>query len=148
MITVSFCCNNPDNGDALGKVCAIEVHGADVGITLESPSYPDATMTLSVKDGAPADLSRCDSTLRLGRHTYGCRGYKVWFGNWCWDATRMPAVEVRRMLLELREKGWQCTESECDFSDAYANGADLTRELISFALSNEPSPVLKQEVAR
>jgi len=30
MITVSVCCNDPDNGNFDGRVAGIEIHGADV----------------------------------------------------------------------------------------------------------------------
>ena len=152
MITVSFCCNHPDNGLPLGKVCAIQLHGDDVDIELESPWYPDAKMVMREDVLNPPGAKgrqkllfpmpdRCDRTVKLGREWFGCYGWKGWYGNWCWDATRMPAVEARRMLLMLRELGWRCVASECEFGEAYTLGLELTPEMLTFALSDQPSPV-------
>lgn len=147
MRTVSFCCNDPDNGLPLGRACAITLHGEDVDIELEAPSYPAAEMVCREEPLTAVPKSqevpcRCDRAVKLGREWFGCYGWKQWYGNWCWDATRMPGVEALRMILKLREMGWKCVASECDFGDAYESGQPITRELLRFALSDEPSPVL------
>jgi hypothetical protein len=143
MILVSFCCNNPDNGNALGRVVGIEIHGADVDIELESRD--DRGSAFVQLDTPPRGAnSRCDGGVRIAGKSFGCYGYKTWFGNWCWDAARMAAVDVLGMVKFLRDRGWSCTSAEEEFYDAFKEGEDLTPELLSFALSDEPSEPLQQ----
>lgn len=134
MITVSFCCNDPEYGLWLGKVRSVQIHG-EPDIELEGPHFPDTSNTFHVIDKPNEAPDRCDRGFRIGRHTFGCYGWKTWYGNWCWDATRMTGVDVLQLLRILRELGYRCVASEVDFGEAYDEGKELTPALLHKALA-------------
>lgn len=136
MITVSFCCNDPDNGLPLFKVCAIEIHVVGAGgIELEGPHYPDDGNTFREVEKPKDAPHRCDRGFKLGRYIFPCSGWTNWYGNWCWDATRMTGVDVLVLLRTLRKLGWRCVSSESAFFEAYQSGAEITPTLVHEALS-------------
>ena len=134
MITVSFACNNPDNGLFLGKVAAIEIHGAVCSIELEGPHFPDPSNTFREVDLPPGSPDRCDRGFKLGHHTFPCYGYKSWYGNWCWDAVQMTDVDVLNLLRTLRDLKYRCTAGDANLAEAYDNGLELTPKLAQEAL--------------
>ena len=135
MITVSFACNNPDNGLFLGKVTAVEIHGADCSIELEGKHFPDPSNSFAEIARPEGAADRCDRGFKIGRHEFGCYGWKNWYGNWCWDATRMTGVDVLILLRTLRDLGYRCVASEVAFGVAYDEGQELTPALVQEALS-------------
>ncbi len=136
MIVVSFCCNNPDNGDPTGKVCAVQIHGGSGvdDLEFEGPSFPDATTILRqvpLPDNAP---SRCDGGFKIGRYTFPCTGWKSWYGNWCWDGTRMTGIDVLVLIRTLRKLRYRLVAGESKLYDAYESGAEITPTLVQEAL--------------
>jgi hypothetical protein len=151
MIFVSLACNDPDNGCFAGRVERIEVHGFHgCDITLEptrlpGPRFrwldePPVSKQMQLKGIDP--WPRCDMGFKLGRYSYGCTGYKYGVGSWCWDGAKMAAVNVRHLLLTLREMGWRCTEAACEFYDAFNGGGDIPPEMLNRALQPDEERAL------
>ena len=145
MITVSVCCNDPDNGLFDGRVAAIEIHGAEgCDITLKPRIYPAPRFAWLDNAPKPHD-SRESMGFKVARFRFRCAPYKAWYGNWCWDAVKMSGVEVLRLCRVLCRARWGCTEADCDFAEAWRKGhLAITRELLSKALLpdevKEPKP--------
>lgn len=145
MIPVSFACNNPQNGLSLGNACAIPMHGEGGDIELECPAFPGPNMVCRedvlrlprTKLLFPMP-DRCDCSVKLGHEWFGCHGWKGWYGNWCWDAARMPGVEALRMLMMLRELKWRRVAVEVKFGEANDAGLPLTRNHLHYEPSVEP----------
>lgn len=140
MITVSFCCNNPDNGCFDGTVSGIEIHGIDAcDITLEPRTYPAPRFSWLDDPPKPHD-SRETSGFKVARFRFRCAPFRSWYGNWCWDAVKMSGVEVLRLCKVLCAAGWSCTEADCDFAEAWDRGhMEISRELLSKSLRPNPS---------
>lgn len=121
-ILVDFACNNPDNGDFLGKCERIEL--------------PHCAMEL---EGSEHQIIFGERAIKFGRKMFNCRGYKRWVGNWCWDGTWMEPADAVKLLAYLKELGWRCTAGWCDLIDPWERG-DLTAELLSRELESEVKP--------
>lgn len=141
MVTVSICCNDPDNGSFCGTVASIEIHGMEgCDITLEPPTYPPPKFSWLDEPPKPHD-SRETSGFKVARFRFRCRYFREWYGNWCWDAVKMTGVEVLRLCRVLCNSGWTCTEADCDFAEAWDKGhTQITRELLSKALRPDAAP--------
>lgn len=144
-LTVSFCCNDPDNGNFAGCVAGIEIHGVDgCDIRFEPRRLPDPKFTLvegvSKRFQAKGDTGR----FRVARLLFGCSAWSSWYGNWCWDATRMRFEEVLRLCRALRHAGWSCDEADVAFGEAFDLGAThITRELLLAALRPDHAEVTR-----
>ena len=135
MITVSFCCNDPDNGNFDGHVQSIEIYGIEgCDITLEPRTYPAPKFAWLDDPPKPHD-SRETAGFKVARFKFRCAPYKSWYGNWCWDAVKMSGVEVLRLCRVLCNEGWSCTEAGVEFAEAWDEGHEkVTKELLSSAL--------------
>jgi len=69
MITVSVCCNDPDNGNFDGRVAGIEIHGAQsCDISLEPDTYPSPRFAwLDKPPEQTADLCGVDGMNKTDR---------------------------------------------------------------------------------
>jgi len=135
VITVSFCCNDPDNGNFDGRVAGIEIHGIEgCDVTLEPRTYPAPGFTWLDYAPKPHD-SRETAGFKVARFRFRCAPYKSWYGNWCWDAVKMSGVEVLRLCRVLCNAKWSCTEADAEFANAWDCGHEkITKELLSKAL--------------
>lgn len=136
MITVSICCNNPDNGSFDGRVAGIEIHGIDgCDVTLEPRTYPAPRFAWSNLPLKPHD-PRETSGFKVARFRFRCAFYKSWYGNWCWEAVKMSGVEVLRLCKVLCNAGWSCTEAASEFAEAWDAGHEnITRDILHDALT-------------
>lgn len=135
MITVSFCCNNPDNGIFDGRVAGVEIHGSDgCDISLEPRTIP--APRFAWLDDPPKPHDSCETAgFKVARFRFRCAPYRSWYGNWCWDAVKMSGVEVLRLCRVLCQAGWSCSEAACEFADAWDKGhMQITRDVLHRAL--------------
>lgn len=147
MIRVSFACNDPSNGNWSGRVEKIEIHGHyGCDIALESRVEGGSAFSLVESLLARHRGGREDRTFRISGTAFPCFGWTSWYGNWCWDMTRMSAIEVIRLIHFLRDKGWYCEESSSTFVDAYEAGLTISPACLHEALSRDPA--FSQETAR
>jgi hypothetical protein len=132
MITVSLCCNDPDNGMPLGRVCAIEI--GDNEFEAPDGGFFGGGNKLRIGLAKPfRSPSRCNQAFKISRRIFPCCGWTSWYGNWCWDATRMTGVDVLQLIRYLREIGWKMTAGGIELGDAFDSGADITAELVQEA---------------
>ena len=135
MITVSVCCNDPDNGNFDGHVSAIEIHGIEgCDVSLEPRTYPSPLFRWL--DNPPKwHDARETMGFKVARFRFACAPYKSWYGNWCWDAVKMSGVEVLRLCRVLCQARWSCSEAGIEFAQAWDMGhQQITRELLHRAL--------------
>lgn len=123
MITVSFACNDPDNGLPLGRACSIQIGDSEF-------EHPDGGL---LGDGC---ILRCgDRSFKISRRTFPCNGWISWYGNWCWDATRMSEKDAVELVSYVRQLGWKMTGGLVDLGDLYDSGNDITPEVLREAAS-------------
>lgn len=102
-LTIAFDCNNPDNGQFVGKFESVRFRD----VLIEGPPT-------TIRDLGPTPFGR---HARIGRCKYRIDSWTSWVGNWCWDE-----LEIRfplKLLSELRHRGFHCTEAPVWFYDAW-----------------------------
>jgi hypothetical protein len=100
---------------------------------LEGPSL---TLDLPLPRGF--DIRRReDRCFAIYGKRFPCFGWTGSVGNWCWDGTRMAAVEILALVEHLRAHKWTCTEADSTFFDAYRAGHPITPALLDKALTLE-----------
>jgi hypothetical protein len=135
MITVSFCCNDPDSGNFDGRIAGVEIHGADgCDVTLEPRTYPSPRFAWLVDPPKPHD-TRETMGFKVARFRFRCAPFKSWYGNWCWEAVKMSGVEVLRLCRVLCQAGWSCSEAGIEFAETWDKGhLQITRDVLHRAL--------------
>ncbi len=96
---IEIACNNPDNGQPVGKSEHITIaFGSDL-MQVELSGTPISTWC--TKDGF----------LRVGRRRFKLKGYTYWYGNWCWDMATVSMADALRCFNGLQNmKYWKCDE--------------------------------------
>lgn len=138
MIHVSFCCNNPENGQPIGRCCAVQLdafNGSDT-IEFESPDFgfEGAGNVLKQVEKPKDSAYRCDGGFKLGRRVFACAGWKCWVGNWCWDGTRMTGVDVLNLVWHMQKLKYRCVNGPDEFFDLFNAGGNITKEIMQESL--------------
>lgn len=103
-MAVDLCCNDPDNGMALDKIDAIEVHLSD------ETDYEIKVVDFEMSWEVQSDRNK---RIKLGDRIYPIHGYREWYGNWCWNRIWMAPADVVTLLnyLVSRHKHAHCEDS-------------------------------------
>ena len=97
IIHISMACNDPDNGNFLGRVCQI--------------SLPDSMLDLTARAWSVTSMRGCpklnDNWQSVGAPVFRLAGKswpffkrRCWAGNWCWD--RVPDLAARPPVIQCR----------------------------------------------
>lgn len=153
-VSISLCCNNPDNGMFEGKFCA--AHIGDGLLELNNhywpPKEPLLSYSFSVKDGEGFGPRRAAGFIRIAPETdaplfdnldvggaFPIIGYKYGWGNWCWDlvvVTPPVAVDVINYLKSL--DCFTCEAGVEDFFDQFNDeGVMLEKDEKTLAMLRE-----------
>lgn len=85
-ISVSFCCNDPNNGNFTGRFDA--VHIGDDLLHLEGKYHPERGLKIATDftgGGGGWGASPAKGRIKISRRYFEIHGYTYGFGNWCWD---------------------------------------------------------------
>lgn len=91
---IDFACNDPDNGLFAGRAAMATFGDAEI----EAPNFDTGYRFTELPSG-----------LRIHRKSFHVIDSKEWFGNWCWNRYLLPRVEMKRLLLTLRDHDWRVT---------------------------------------
>jgi hypothetical protein len=98
-IHVDFACNDPDNGNPVGKFHQLQVQAGVDDMEFEGPCYQ--------RDGV---IFRMEGEMaHVGRLRIPVLAYRSWVGNWCWDriyVSWVHALEIINYLGKLEKQGW------------------------------------------
>ncbi len=122
--SVSFACNDPDNGSFAGRVADVHLDDLDIELHGYEIAFSD------LKSDPPPALGK----IRVGRRVFRYRTMTTWLGNWCWDGCQMEEPEARRLVAYLLERGWRA-----ELHPTEGPWADLFNE------SGEAAPVAAQK---
>src|SRR6266704_2992953 len=121
-IIVSFACNDPDNGDPLGRASACHIEDLELQNTLIG--------------GGDVKVSFKGELLSVGRLRVPFLWSKGWYGNWCWDGYGMPAESALAIVNYLMKlKYWRCEGGECKAFDKFNAKQPLSLEELLLAVS-------------
>lgn len=120
-VSISFCCNNPDNGMPTGRFSNVEI--GDNLLSLDNQFYPAKEPRLSYlfrtvgNNGFVAD--QATGSIKVSRRRFPVIGYKYGWGNWCWDlvlVTPKAAIELANYLQHL---GLWSAEGDAEWCDQW-----------------------------
>lgn len=118
-IRIDVACNDPDNGNFIGKFHMLQVTAGDDDMEFEGPLYQSDGITFSVKDGRA----------RFGRIRVPILQSKDWVGNWCWNSVwvRWPdALKVINYLGKQTVQGWHMSCGPELLYDAFNARREIT----------------------
>ncbi len=72
LIAIDLACNDPDNGNEIGQVRALEI--ADGALEFDGRIF-----------GRPLRLVENANDFRMAGKTWPFEYMKAWYGNWCWN---------------------------------------------------------------
>lgn len=102
---IDLACNDPDNGNFLGEVHAVDICSG----ALECDGRIFAR---------PLKLVVLDDAIRLSGKRWPVKDSRDWIGNWCWNYYAMLPVTVVAFAMWLKKRnlfsGW---EGSCDLVD-------------------------------
>lgn len=118
VMAVDMACNDPDNGDFVGRVCQISL----------SDGRPDLTAkawTIMSYRGCPK-LREEPNTLMLSGKSWPFIRRQSWHGNWCWDRYVMETSNVTEFLKWLHARDlFVCEGGWSDLYDAWNTSGPL-----------------------
>jgi hypothetical protein len=120
-IHVDFACNNPDNGNPVGKFHMMQVRAGDIDMEFEGPCYQS--------DGIRFNSDR--GTTRVGRIKVNALSYKSWVGNWCWDSITVSLKDALRIINYVgrqTKQGWHMSCGSEILFDAFDKRHAITEE--------------------
>ncbi|WP_422928634.1 hypothetical protein [Singulisphaera sp. PoT] len=132
LLTVMFCCNDPDNGMFSHRIDGLDISGL---IQLEGPFdiVEDEDGNEDLVGGTEFETEA--GSVIVAREKFPILGYRQWVGNWCWDAAGMEVAAVVSLLNHLKRLGWTCMVAESNLFERWRVEGDITAE--EFAASIE-----------
>ena len=107
---VSFACNDPDNGDFIGRAMAAQVESLGL--------HPWDAELVHDDWGRGCRLTVDYKLMKLRIHGvwFPFKARRSWFGNWCWEAFEFERATGKRLLMLMRERGpWHCEAGASTF---------------------------------
>jgi hypothetical protein len=120
-ITVSFACNDPNNGNFLGGFEKLGVDAGELHMELEGDMYD------LVRVNFDFPVTNGGGTVKVGRIKVPGLAYKSWYGNWCWDAAWFSWVEALRIINYVGKlKHWRMVDGPSDLFEAFNDRHEIT----------------------
>jgi len=111
-IRICYACNDPRNGDDLGRSEAIEFTLADETVRLV---------------GGSVVTKLAEGRLQIGRVYVPVLASSTWHGNWCWDSALVHLAPARDAWNYLaKRRNWHCEEGPELLFDAFNARRELT----------------------
>ena len=98
-VLVHLALNDWRNGAPQGYALGLQIADRD----------GDIALALDTVTGDSGPVCRVDQRLwrvKLGYHWYAIKGYRQWYGNWCWDAVWMEPSTAADLLNQARASKW------------------------------------------
>lgn len=109
-VSIDVSCNDPDNGNFVGKFTMLQVRCGDIDLEFEGPWPQSRGMSFSVNNGKA----------QIGRIKVPILGYGNWVGNWCWDSISVKWPDALRIIEHLGKRTeWHCAGGVCELCDAF-----------------------------
>jgi hypothetical protein len=122
-ISISFACNNPDNGNFTGRFDKLEVDAGNLHLEFESADYPSRGIPVSFEFPVTNGYGK----VKVGRLEVQGLSYKNWYGNWCWDMARFTWCDALAIINYLgRSKVWRMVDGDTDLFEAFNERREIT----------------------
>ncbi len=116
---ICICCNDPDNGQSLGRSDFIEIDFNN-----------DSLLSCRLQGGRIVTKLHPNGTeVRIGGLKIPSRNYGFWHGNWCWDSFTTTLPEAIKIFNYLACRvNWHCEESIEEIFTAFNERKEITVE--------------------
>lgn len=118
LVSIHMACNNPDNGDFVGRVCQIEL--------------PDGALELTAKAWNITSMRGCPKLRENGNYmifagkVWPFVRRRSWVGNWCWDGYTMTESVATGFMVWLHSRGlFHCEGGWLELCEAWDQPAPL-----------------------
>jgi hypothetical protein len=118
-ITLNFACNDPDNGNFVGRFDRMDLDAGDLHMEFEG-SETSVEFDFPTRGGY--------GNVTVGEKQTTSLAYKEWYGNWCWNAASFTWVEALEIINYLGATGeWSMTDGPCSLFDAFDKRHAITQ---------------------
>jgi hypothetical protein len=124
VVSVSLCCNNPDNGMFNGRFSNVEI--GDNLLSLDNKYYPPREPKLDYRfetegnNGFAADTAI--GHIKVSHRNFPIIGYKYGWGNWCWSLVLVTPEVAIDLINYLQHLDHWTSEGDTEFCDHYDTG--------------------------
>lgn len=119
-ITLNFACNDPDNGNFIGRFDRMDLNAGDLFIQFEGGAQSLIEFNFPIRGGY--------GTVKIGDREWTSLAYREWYGNWCWNSASFTWVEALEIINYLGSLGWwRMTEGPCSLFDAFNDRQEITQ---------------------
>ena len=117
-VSIDFCCNDPDNGNYVGKFHMMQVRCGDIDLEFDGPWSQSEGITFRVDGGFAF----------IGRIKVKALAYREWVGNWCWNSISVAWPDALRIINYLGNSngGWHLSGGDADLFDAFNERKAIT----------------------
>ena len=118
-ITLNFACNDPDNGNFIGRFDRMDVDAGTLHMELEGGSESIISFDFPIRGGY--------GTVKIGDREWTGLYYREWYGNWCWNAAGFTWVEALEIINHLGATGeWRITDGPSALFEAFNERSQIT----------------------
>lgn len=118
-ITLNFACNDPDNGNFIGRFDRMELSAGDLFIEFEGGAESIIEFNFPIRGGY--------GKVKIGDREWPALAYTEWYGNWCWNAARFTWVEALEIVNYLGSLGWwRMTDGPSTLFEAFNERSEIT----------------------
>lgn len=123
IVSIALCCNDPDNGNFLGRVVAMHIGDGllDLSNNFWPPRGPKLRVSFDEKpyqDGFAARAGH--GSIKISHRVFQIFGYRSWWGNWCCDVVLVtPEVAIELVNYIITLDVFQLDGGEVQFSELF-----------------------------
>ena len=118
-IHVDFACNDPYNGNFVGKFHMMSVRAGEDDIDFEGPWNQSEGITFRI----------AEDHAYVGRLKVPIWSYREWVGNWCWNSITVSwdeALKIINYLGKSKTGGWHMSEGPTELFEAFNERQEIT----------------------
>lgn len=114
LIEVHMACNDPDNGEFIGRVCQISVQNDALELVAKCWDLTSSCRVPKLRN------LQDEHTFVLSGKRWPFVRTKAWVGNWCWDGYAMTADIATAFLVWLHRRSlFKCEGGWVELCDAW-----------------------------
>ncbi len=104
LVSVAFCCNDPDNGCDTGRFDAVEIGDNLISLRAKYFNWRGLSLKSFTKPEQNGGFgpAKTHGYIKIARKSFPVHGYKYGWGNWCWDLYMMTPDDVIDLLNYLK----------------------------------------------
>ena len=116
-ITLNFACNDPDNGNFVGRFDRMDLDAGGLHMVFDGP---EETICFDFP------MHGGYGSVTINEEHFPSLAYREWYGNWCWNAASFTWREALTIVNYLGANGWRVTDGPSDLFEAFNERHEIT----------------------